>query len=202
MSVPGSLTNLKISSNSEYFCGTSHLKAGLQIRRPFGGVGFWRTLGVGVRFFYPTPEVQWIHFLHHTSKLGIPVEMVLLQPLRWHCVDCVIHRERDVRKEQQDVYVARTSNNRVISIVACYHSAKLCAHAARDFHSQQNSAVTRMWRSCGVQPSHKECAIGVVRCKKEGMLLQPLRWRCVDCVIHYEQDVRDEQQYICGANKQ
>jgi len=41
------------------------------------------------------------------------------------------------------------------------------------------SAVTRMWRSCRVQPSHKERAIGAVHCKKEGMLLQPLGWRCV-----------------------
>ena len=35
------------------------------------------------------------------------------------------------------------------------------------------------------QPSHKERAIGVVRCEKEGMLLQPLQWRCFDCVIHH-----------------
>jgi len=51
-----------------------------------------------------------------------------------------------------------------------------------------------MWRPCRVQPSHKERAIGVVRCKKEGMLLQPLRWCCVDCVIHHERDVREEQK--------
>ena len=83
----------------------------------------------------------------------------------------------------------------VISIVSCSHGAKLCAHAAQDFWSQQNGAVIRMWRSCGVQPSHKECAIGVVRCKKEGMLLQPLRWCCDDCVIHHERDVREEQHH-------
>jgi len=42
------------------------------------GVGFLTTLGVGVGFFCPTPtpDVQWDHFLHHTPKLGIPVEMV------------------------------------------------------------------------------------------------------------------------------
>ena len=34
------------------------------------------------------------------------------------------------------------------------------------------------------------------------MLLQPLRWRCVECAIH-ERDVRDEQHpYTCGADKQ
>jgi len=84
----------------------------------------------------------------------------------------------------------------VIFIVACCHGAKLCAHVAWDFRSQQNGAVTRMWRSCGVQPSHKECAIGTVRCKKEGMLLQPLMCYCVDCMIHHERDVREEQKYM------
>ena len=43
------------------------------------------------------------------------ITVVLLQPLQWCCVDCVIHRERDVRKEQKYMYVARTSNNGVIS---------------------------------------------------------------------------------------
>jgi len=39
---------------------------------------------------------------------------VVLEPLRWRCVDCVIHYECDVHEEQQYIYVARTSNNRVI----------------------------------------------------------------------------------------
>jgi len=72
-------------------------------------------------------------------------ECILLQPLRWRCVDCVIHHERDVREEQKYICAARTSNNRVImacdSIVACRHSAKLCALAARDFRSQQYKAL-------------------------------------------------------------
>ena len=53
-----------------------------------------------------------------------------------------------------------------------------------------------LWPGCGgraeFRPSHKERAICVVRCKKEGMLLQPLRWCCVDCVIHHQQDVREK----------
>jgi len=60
----------------------------------------------------------------------------------------------------------------MISIVACCHGAKLCEYAARDLRSQQNGAVTRIWRSCQVQPPHKERGIGAVCCKKEGMLLQ------------------------------
>ena len=84
----------------------------------------------------------------------------------------------------------------VISIVACCHSAKLCAHAAGTFWSQQNGAVTRMWRSCQVQPSHKEHAIGVVCCKKEGMLLQPLRWLCVECLVDHERYVCEEQHHM------
>jgi len=30
-------------------------------------------------------------------------------------------------------------------------------------------------------------------------VLQPLWWRCVDCVIHHERDAREEQQYIYVA---
>ena len=40
----------------------------------------------------------------------------VLQPLRWCCVDCMIHHERDVREEQKYMYVARTSNNRVVPL--------------------------------------------------------------------------------------
>jgi len=68
--------------------------------------------------------------------------MALLQPLRWCCVDCVIHHERDVREEQHHTYTWHEQaiiewSWHVNSIVACCHSVKLCAHAARDFRSQQ-----------------------------------------------------------------
>ena len=42
----------------------------------------------------------------------------------------------------------------------------------------------------------KKRAIGAVRCKKEKMLLQPLRLRWVECVIQHERDVREEQAII------
>jgi len=32
---------------------------------------------------------------------------MLLQPLRWCCVDCVIHHERDVREDQHHTYMWR-----------------------------------------------------------------------------------------------
>ena len=49
-------------------------------------------------------------------------QCTLLQPLHWHCVDCVIHHERDVHEEQPHIYVARTSNNRMIAAhdLYCY----------------------------------------------------------------------------------
>jgi len=40
------------------------------------GVGFLTTLGVGVGFFCPTPDVHLDHFLHNIPKFGIPVETV------------------------------------------------------------------------------------------------------------------------------
>ena len=64
-------------------------KAGLRSRRVLGGVGFLATLGVGVGFFCPasTPDVQLDHFLHHTPKLRIPVDMVqVLLKLLLTCV--------------------------------------------------------------------------------------------------------------------
>jgi len=67
------------------------------------------------------------------------------------------------------------------------------------FRSQQNGAVTRVWRSCRMKPSQKESTIGAVRCKKEGMLLQPLRWCCVECVIHNERNVGEEQHPLYVA---
>jgi len=36
----------------------------------------------------------------------------MLQPLRWCCVDCVIHHERDAREEQKYVCVEQASNNK------------------------------------------------------------------------------------------
>ena len=126
--------------------------------------------------------------------------MIVLQPPRWCWVDCVIYHEQDVREEQHHTHMWHEQaiiewSWHVNSVGACCHCAKLCAYAARDFRSQQNGAVTRIWRSCGVQPSHNERVIGAVRCKKEGMLFQPFQLFCVDCAIHHERDVREEQHH-------
>ena len=50
------------------------LQPGLWSRSFLGGFGFLRTQGVG--FFYPTPDVHFNHFLHHTPTLGFRVQMV------------------------------------------------------------------------------------------------------------------------------
>ena len=84
----------------------------------------------------------------------------------------------------------------MIFTVACCRSVNLCTHAAWTFWSHQTVAVTRrMWRSCLVQPSRKEHAIGAVCCKKEGMLLQPLHWPCDENTVHHEWNVHEEQHY-------
>jgi len=61
--------------------------------------------------------------------------LVLLQPLRWRCVKCVIHHERDVREEQQYIYVARTSNNRVIAAHDLYCCLLPQCEALRTYRS-------------------------------------------------------------------
>ena len=55
----------------------------------------------------------------------------------------MIHHEWDVREEQKYIYAWREQAiireiASVISIVACCHGAKLCAHAAHDFQLQQS----------------------------------------------------------------
>jgi len=39
---------------------------------------------------------------------------VVLQPLGWHCFECAIHHERDVREELHPKIVVLTSNNGVL----------------------------------------------------------------------------------------
>jgi len=80
-----------------------------------------------------------------------------------------------------------------ISIVACSHSVKLCALAARPFQSQQSGTLIRMWWWWQVQSSQIELAICSVHCKKVGMLLQPINCCCIESVIHHERDARKEQ---------
>jgi len=54
-----------------------------------------------------------------------------------------------------------------------------------------------------VQPPQKERVIGVVCCKKEGILLELLSWLCVECVIHHEWVVHEEQHpYIYMRREQ
>jgi len=64
--------NFELQWHYEQGCGV------IKSQRYLGGVGvrFLTTLGVGVDFFVLTLDVQLDHFVHHTCKLGIPVEMV------------------------------------------------------------------------------------------------------------------------------
>jgi len=59
-----------------------------------------------------------------------------LQPLHWRCVECAwrITSIHSVCGANQAII---EWSWRVISVVACCHSVKLCAHAARAFRSQQ-----------------------------------------------------------------
>ena len=84
---------------------------------------------------------EWIYLQADTKPV------VLLQPLRWRCTDCVIHHERDVREQQ---CVARKSNN---SVIAACELLLLLAATVRSFvHlplglSDRNQKV--LWPGCG-----------------------------------------------------
>jgi len=99
-----------------------------------GELGLWLT---PTRKRHPHQHMVFVADVHDISNK----RFVLLQPLRWCCVGCVLHHERDVREEQKYMYTWREQAiierlRRLISIVACCHIVKLCAHAARDFRSQ------------------------------------------------------------------
>ena len=90
----------------------------------------------------PTAEMKqaltWHKFkiqFQFSSVCTLYVIYVVLQPLWWHCIECVIHHKQDVREEQQYIYVAQTSNNKrlwhMISIVACCYRCE----ALRTCHS-------------------------------------------------------------------
>ena len=142
------------------------------------------------------------HFFQIYEQLPSYIVVTFLLSLRWMRGP----PRTECEQKQHHVYMWREQaitewSPRVNSIVACCHGAKPCAHAARAFRSQQNGAVTRTWRSCRVQPSQIERAIGAVRCKQEGVLLQHLSWRCAECATHHERNVREEQHHVYGANK-
>ena len=93
------------------------------------------------------------------------------------------------------IYAAQTSNNRVIMACELYccllpQCAALRIYAARDFRSQQNGACAEF----SLHTKNVRSVQFVVK-RKGCMLLQPLRWCCVDCVIHHERDVREEQHH-------
>jgi len=78
---------------------------------------------------------------------------MLLQPLRWRCVECVIHHERDVREVQNYINVVRTSNNRVTSSGDLYCCLLPQCKALRSCHSgfsDRNSTISTRIPNLGV----------------------------------------------------
>jgi len=74
----------------------------------------------------------------------------VLQPLRWCCVDCVIHHERVVREEQKCTCVAQASNNKkdceAWSLLLLAAAVRSFAHMPLGI-SDRNKMV--LWPGCG-----------------------------------------------------
>jgi len=82
---------------------------------------------IWVRLFLPFVSVSWDWYCCNLSG-GVAL-------IVWFTTNgmCAKNKNICMWREQAIIEWSR----RVISIVACCHSAKLCAHAARDFRSQQ-----------------------------------------------------------------
>jgi len=129
----------------------------------------------------------------HCCNLSSGVELIV-----WFTTNGMHAKNNNIYAWREQAVIREIATRSLLLLAAAVRSFAHMPLIISD-RNKQNGAVTRMWRPCRVQPSHKERAIGVVRCKKEGLLWQPLRWCFVDCVIHHERDARQEQKYICVA---
>jgi len=124
----------------------------------------------------------------------------VLQPLGWRCAECAVHHEWNVRKEQHQIYVARTSNNRVI--MACELNCCLLPQCKVLRICLSGFSIATKWccdqgvKVVTCETFTKKRAVSAVRCKKEGMLLQPLGWRCAECAVQHERNVREDQYHM------
>jgi len=61
--------------------------------------------------------------------------VLLLQPLGWCYAECVVHHEWNVHEEEHHMYVARSSNNRVMLFGEPYCCLLPQCEALRTCHS-------------------------------------------------------------------
>jgi len=99
---------------------------------------------------------QAMFFQGHTFRTA------LLQPLRWCCVYCVIHHERNAEEEQKYICVAQASNNKrdcnALSLLLLAAAARSFAHMPLGISDRNNMVCDQDMWSCRVQPSRKEHA--------------------------------------------
>ena len=63
-------------------------------------------------------QVQTSQKEHAISAVCCKKEGMLLQPLSWHCAECTVHHQWNVRcaKNNTHIYVVQISNNRMIAV--------------------------------------------------------------------------------------
>jgi len=97
-------------------------------------------------------------------------------------------------------HVTWTSRNKMNTTWDFYCLLPQC-EALRTCCSAFSITTTMVWPGCegGARhkPSQKERAIGAVHCKNEGMLSQPLGWRCIDSVVLACIRHENDQRWTC-----
>ena len=97
------------------------------------------------------------------------------------------------------IYVARTSNNKMISSGELYCCLLPQCEALPTCRS--GFLIATKW-CCDQDVKVVPCeAFKNVRSvqfvvNNKGMLLQPLRWRCAECAVHHERNGREEQHHM------
>jgi len=88
-----------------------------------------------------------------------------------------------------NTHMERTNRNEMITtwnlhycLVQQWEALRTCCSAFPITKKWCFDQDLKMVPALQVQPSQKERAIGVVHCKNEGILFEPLSWRCIECV--------------------
>jgi len=143
-------------------------------------VGYWY-----LSFIVRAVSILLVSFtLSHFNKSRSALLQVL-QPLGWRFVECVIHHEQDVREQRPFKCGANTQkyNERMCDLY-CWLLPQWWSSAHLSLGLSIGNKVV-LWPGCvgrarcRLHKKNMRSEWFIVHCKKEGMFLQPLIWRCV-----------------------
>ena len=133
------------------------------------------------------------------------MEWVLLQPRCWVVLN-VWFTTNGMCAKNNTTYTVRKSNNSdhgMWTLLLLAATVWSFAHMLLGLSDHNKMVLWPGCEGCARCRLHKKNVRSVQFVVKTRGCCCSLCWHCIECAIHYERDVREEQhRYICGANKQ